>query len=193
MIPKPRAAPRLGERRLLAASRPVRGVFTRSQLIPGRGPLARLHRGAADAERARAGRRRGRGLRVPRGARCQPVRKCRGTSPAAAPLPAPGPPLPAPRLARRVAGAGRCSPSKPRSRGRAAVACCCCCCSASWQKGGEKKSWAPAPSAGRAGRAGAARAGLGGRAGPGNALQAMAGEPGRRRPDTKERRARNIN
>lgn len=164
-------------------------------------PSPRPHRGAVDAERARASQgarqpARARGVRVPPSARCPPVRRCRGASRAAAHLPAsraaaagasPGAAAPL----RRAPSAGQPSPAAAAAAaapppGRRRVR--------------RRAARASAPSAGRAGgraggRAAAARAGLGGRTDAGDALPAEAPEPPeprRRRPDTKERPARSA-
>lgn len=143
---------------------PGGGVFPRSQLIPGRVPLARLHRGAADAERARASRRAsGRGpgdVRVGPCARCQPVRKCPGTSRAA-------------RRRRRRPDAAAPSAALP-GPGSCRLLLPLLLLLAESELGG--RPGPPPPR--RAWRAGAARAGLGGRADAGGALPAGARGPG---------------
>lgn len=135
----------------------ARDAWTRTQLIPGRDPLAGSTavrptqsgpRRAASTRSGACGAGRVRGAGGSGSAREHPGRPRR-----AAPRLRPPPPPP-PREPRAP---WRCSPSPPRALGRAAVAvcgfCCSVCCSSSWPKGVRRKAGPPPPRrGGRGGR-----------------------------------------
>lgn len=172
--------------------------------MPGRVPLARLPRCAADAERARASQR----ASEPRGPRACESGRVRAASQSGSAREHPGrlrrSRLPGGRRAlpdavtplRRAPSAGQQSPP-PAAAAAAAAAPPPSGPERVGEKPGLRPLGGPGGPGGPGGRAGAARAGLGGREDEGAALPAEAPEPGRRRPGTKERPAcgapRNIN
>lgn len=177
-------------------SGPGGGVFTRNQLIPGRVPLARLHRGAADAEWARASERAserqgGRG-RASRAVCALPTsQEVPGNIPS-------GPPLPASPAAAAAAKSGqapgRCSPLSAALPGQGSCRLLLLLLLLLAESGLGEKPGPPPPWL--AWRAGAARAGLGGRADAGGALPAGAPGPGgggQIQRSSPHRASRNIN
>lgn len=181
MISNPRARRRLGERRLPAASRSrARRADPQSAHPRPRPPLV-LHRGAADAERAPPGsEHRVGGVRGQPSARGRPVRKCPGTSRAAAPLPTSGHRHRRPGSPWRPGAAARLRHAP--SAGQLSLSAASAASSAAPPPGrrgfGEKLGLRPL---GGAGGEGAARAGLGGSGGRGGRAAGAAPEPGRRR------------